>query len=145
MTSPSSFGFSGFGGTGGGDIRRFSRFCWKTQNNPVKVHTVQCRHLSPLSPLPWPHHVLIGHNEPLHPLLPHPEHLGALVVEQGELLQHYILRRLDLGAQIQLGALIVWLIVCQQDRGRGGWQKVSMWWYVKHWIGLWAFLPYIKH
>lgn len=51
------------------------------------------------------HHVLIGHDELLNSLLPHPEHLGALVCEQGELLQHHVLGRLDLGAQIELRGL----------------------------------------
>lgn len=44
-------------------------------------------------------------DELLNSLLPHPEHLGALVVEQGELLQHHVLGRLDLGAQVELRGL----------------------------------------
>lgn len=45
--------------------------------------------------------VLIGHNELLDSLLPHLEHLGAFVIEQRELLQHHVLGRLDLGAQVK--------------------------------------------
>lgn len=51
------------------------------------------------------HLVLVGHDELLNSLLPHLEHLGALVIEQGELLQHHVLGRLDLGAQVELRRL----------------------------------------
>lgn len=57
------------------------------------------------------HHVLIGHNELLDSLLPHLEHLGPLVLEQGELFEHHIFGCLDLGAQIELRGLRVCLIV----------------------------------
>lgn len=40
MSLLSAFGVSGFGGTGGGDISRFWRFCWKTKEVIVRsVHT----------------------------------------------------------------------------------------------------------
>lgn len=55
--------------------------------------------------------VLVGHNELFHPLLPHLEHLGAFVVEQGELLQHHVLGRLDLGAQVKFRGLGVRLVI----------------------------------
>lgn len=53
------------------------------------------------------HQVLVGHDELLNSLLPHPEHLGALVCEQGKFLQHHIFGCLDLGAQVELGGLRV--------------------------------------
>lgn len=55
--------------------------------------------------------VLVGHDELLNSLLPHLEHLGALVIEQGELLQHHILGRLDLGAQVEFRGLGVRLVI----------------------------------
>lgn len=55
--------------------------------------------------------VLVGHDELLNSLLPHLEHLGAFVIEQGELLQHHILGRLDLGAQVEFRGLGVRLVI----------------------------------
>lgn len=49
-----------------------------------------------------PHHVLRTDDEFLHALLTHLEHPGPLVLHQGQLLQHYILGSLDLGAQVKL-------------------------------------------
>lgn len=99
----SSFGASGFGGTGGGHISRFWRFCWKTKEGSYSLVSTHI-HTHSL-PLRHPYLVLVGHDELLNSLLPLLEHLGALVVEQGELLQHHVLGRLDLGAQVELRGL----------------------------------------
>lgn len=48
------------------------------------------------------HHVLRADDEFLHALLTHLEHPGALVLHQGQLLQHQVLGGLDLGAQVKL-------------------------------------------
>lgn len=46
-------------------------------------------------------------DELLHPLLPHLEHLGATVRQEGELLQHDVLGSPDLCSQVKLRGL--WL------------------------------------
>lgn len=48
-------------------------------------------------------------DELLHSLLPHLKHLGASVVQQGELLQHDVFGRPDLCSKVELGCL--WLRV----------------------------------
>lgn len=68
------------------------------QPPPSKKHSPSRRHC---------YVVLVGHDELLNSLLPLLEHLGAPVVEQGELLQHHVLGRLDLGAQVEFGGLRV--------------------------------------
>lgn len=52
-------------------------------------------------------------DEVLHPLLPHLEHLGAFVAQQGQLLQHDVSGRLDLCPQVKLGRLRVRLVLCR--------------------------------
>lgn len=66
------------------------------------------------------HQVLVGHNKPLNSLLPHPEHLGALVLHQGKLLKHHILGRLDFGAQVEFSSLMILLILCQNKGMKKG-------------------------
>lgn len=71
-----------------------------TQN--ICTHSLSLRHS---------YSVLVGHDKLLDSLLPHLEHLGALVIEQGELLQHHVLGRLDLGAQVEFRGLRVRLVI----------------------------------
>lgn len=50
-------------------------------------------------------------DEPLHSLLPHPEHLGAFVLHQGKLLQHDVFGSPDLCSQVKLRSLWLRLIL----------------------------------
>ena len=44
-------------------------------------------------------------NELFHPCFPHPEHLGAFILHEGQLLQHDVPGASDLGAQVKLRRL----------------------------------------
>ena len=72
------------------------------------------------------HHRLTGEdvwvvfpNELLHPLLPHPEHLGAFVVHEGELLQHDVSGGPDLIAQVELRRLWLRIKLCSHSTTLG--------------------------
>lgn len=132
---PSSLGISGFGGMGGGGgIIRFSRLSWeenKCRTEPGQQHLRRLAQslllLVCVCVCVGPAHIVLN-NELLHPLLPLLEHLGALVVEQWQLLQHHVLGRLDLGAQVQFRGLRVWLVIWQQRTHRCHWTEYRDTW-----------------
>lgn len=55
-------------------------------------------------------------DEFLHPLLPHLEHLGAPVVQEGQLLQHDVPGGSDLGAQVELRRFRLRIELWPRDR-----------------------------